>query len=86
MEINCQCLLFGTDPGADPGASQQVIISQCHVLTPGRHVGAEDIEDGGEAFEVKVARLVAEWNGQFVEFAKLETAIRANLKSLNFNP
>ena len=31
-------------------------------------------------------RLVAELNAQFAESAKLEAAIRANLKSLNFMP
>jgi type I restriction enzyme M protein len=28
-----------------------------HVLTPGRYVGAADIEDDGERFEVKMQRL-----------------------------
>ena len=37
--------------------------------------------------EVKVSwRLVAELESQFAESAKLEAAIRANLKSLNINP
>jgi type I restriction enzyme M protein len=35
-------------------------------------------------FEEKMPRLVAELNGQFVESAKLEAAIRANLKGLGF--
>jgi len=54
------------------------------VLTPGRYVGAEAVEDDGEPFEVKMARLVTELNSQFAESAKLETAIRANLKGLGY--
>ncbi|MHB1101078.1 MAG: SAM-dependent DNA methyltransferase, partial [Burkholderiales bacterium] len=53
-----------------------------YVLTPGRYVGAEEVEDDGEPFEEKMARLVVELNGQFAESAKLETAIRQNLEGL----
>jgi type I restriction enzyme M protein len=35
------------------------------VLTPGRYVGAEDIEDEGVPFEEKMARLVKELSAQF---------------------
>jgi type I restriction enzyme M protein len=55
-----------------------------HVLTPGRYVGAADIEDDGEPFEQKMTRLVAELNGQFAESAKLEKAIKTNLKGLGY--
>ncbi len=60
------------------------IASHGHVLTPGRYVGAEKVEDDGEPFEEKMARLVAELNGQFIESAKLETAIRANMGGLGY--
>lgn len=53
-----------------------------HVLTPGRYVGAEDIEDDGEAFEQKVNRLTAKLKEQFAESAKLERTIRDNLEAL----
>jgi len=56
------------------------------VLTPGRFVGAEAVEDDGEPFEEKMSRLVAELEGQFAESAILEQAIRANLRSLNLKP
>lgn len=55
-----------------------------HVLTPGRYVGAEDVVGDGEPFEEKMARLVAELNGQFAESAKLEAAIKANLGGLGY--
>jgi type I restriction enzyme M protein len=35
-------------------------------------------------FEEKMPRLVAELNAQFAESAKLETAIRNNLKGLGY--
>jgi len=53
-------------------------------LTPGRYVGAEEVEADGEPFEEKIARLVAELEGQFTESAKLEKAIKKNLKGLGY--
>lgn len=52
------------------------------VLTPGRYVGAEDVEEDAEGFEVKMKRLVGELEGQFAEGARLEKVIRANLSRL----
>jgi len=57
-----------------------------HVLTPGRYVGAEEVEDDGEPFEEKMAHLVAELNGQFAESAKLEQAIKVNMGGLGYGP
>jgi type I restriction enzyme M protein len=79
----------GTTPYADsPGfcksATTAEIAAHGYVLTPGRYVGAEEVEDDGEPFEEKMPRLVAELNAQFAESAKLEAAIRANLKGLGF--
>ena len=54
------------------------------VLTPGRYVGAEEVEDDGEPFEEKMSRLVAELHAQFAESAKLEQAIKANLSGLGY--
>jgi type I restriction enzyme M protein len=53
-----------------------------YVLTPGRYVGAEEVEDDAEPFAEKMQRLVSELNSQFAESAKLELAIRANLEGL----
>ena len=55
-----------------------------HILTPGRYVGAGEVEDDGEPFEEKMARLVAEMRGQFEESAKLEEAIKTNLKGIGY--
>ncbi|MBI5648219.1 MAG: SAM-dependent DNA methyltransferase [Ignavibacteriae bacterium] len=71
-------------PGFCKSATTSEIAAHGHVLTPGRYVGAEDVEDDGEPFEEKMARLVAELNDQFVESAKLEKAIKANLRELGY--
>jgi type I restriction enzyme M protein len=55
-----------------------------HVLTPGRFVGAEEIEDDGEPFEEKMKRLTAQFKEQCAEGAKLDKAIWANLKGLGY--
>src|SRR5581483_11871192 len=55
-----------------------------HVLTPGRYVGAEAVEDDGEPFEQKMQRLVATLCEQQAEAAKLDAAIAANLKELGY--
>jgi type I restriction enzyme M protein len=54
------------------------------VLTPGRYVGAEEVDDDGEMFEEKMPRLVAELHAQFAESEKLVQAIKANLKGLGY--
>ena len=54
-----------------------------YVLTPGRYVGAAEMEDDGEPFEQKMKRLTETLETQFAESAKLEKAIRQNLKSLS---
>ena len=55
-----------------------------HVLTPGRYVGAEAVEDDGEPFEDKMKRLTATLREQQAESAKLDAAIAANLKELGY--
>jgi type I restriction enzyme M protein len=55
-----------------------------HVLTPGRYVGAEPVEDDGEPFEEKMRRLSATLRAQQAEAATLDAAIAANLKELGY--
>ena len=71
-------------PGFCKSATTEEIATHGHVLTPGRYVGAEEIEDDGEPFEEKMARLVAELGEQFDVSAKLEEAIEKNLKGLGY--
>ena len=41
-------------------------------------------KDDGDPFEEKMPRLVAELSGQFAESAKLEQAIKTNLRELGY--
>ena len=71
-------------PGFCKSASTSEIASNGFVLTPGRFVGAEDFEDEGDPFEVKMPKLVEEINEQFILSAKLESEIKSNLKRLGY--
>lgn len=55
-----------------------------YILTPGRYVGIEEIEDDGEPFEEKMARLTAELAEQFAKSRKLEEEIRKNLRGIGY--
>jgi outer membrane translocation and assembly module TamA len=65
-------------------ATTAEIAAHGHVLTPGRYVGAEEVEDDGDPFEEKMPRLVAELHAQFAESAKLEKQIKERLTILGF--
>ena len=71
-------------PGFCKSATTAEIAAHGYVLTPGRYVGAEAIEDDGEPFEEKMPRLVAELQAQFAESEKLSHTIRDNLTKLGF--
>ena len=69
-------------PGFCKSATAEEIVGHRHVLAPGRYVGAAEIEDDGEPFEEKMARLTVKLEEQFQESARLEAAIRRNLQEL----
>ena len=71
-------------PGYCKSATIEEIAAHGYVLTSGRYVGAEEMEDDGEPFEERMRRLVAKVEEQFKESAKLERAIRVNLKGLGY--
>jgi len=71
-------------PGFCKSATQADITAHGHVLTPGRYVGAEAVEDDDEPFPDKMRRLTAQLEEQFSEGARLEQAIRANLRGLGY--
>lgn len=52
------------------------------VLTPGRYVGAEEIDNDTEPFEEKIKRLTARLEEQFAETAELESTIRKALRGV----
>ena len=50
-----------------------------HVLTPGRYVGAEEVEDDSEPFETRFPKLVAKLEAQFAEGRAIEARLRKGL-------
>lgn len=71
-------------PGFCKSVPTDEIKEHGYVLTPGRYVGAEEVEDEGEPFEEKMPRLVSQLNEQFAKSAELEKMIKINLKKLGY--
>lgn len=71
-------------PGFCKAAKLEDIQGHGFVLTPGRYVGAEAVEEDDEPFGEKMKRLVGMLNEQFAESARLEKVIKANLKGLGY--
>lgn len=72
-------------PGFAKVATLEEIKEHDYVLTPGRYVGSEEVEEDDEAFEEKMKRLTAELNQQFAQSHELETKIKDNLKKIGYN-
>jgi len=71
-------------PGFCKSATRDEVAANGYVLTPGRYVGAEEIEDDGEPFDEKMKRLTAELGQQMQESSRLDDEIRKNLKGLGY--
>lgn len=65
-------------------ASLDEIRKHEHILTPGRYVGAEDVEEDMEQFDEKMRKLTTELKEQFKKSKELEEEIKKNLGSLGF--
>lgn len=66
-------------PGFCRSVETEEIAGHGYVLTPGRYVGAEDVEDDGEPFEEKIARLKEELQVHFAESNRLQEQIKNKL-------
>jgi type I restriction enzyme M protein len=75
---------YANIPGFCKSAKREEVAAHDFVLTPGRYVGAEDVEEDGEPFDAKMKRLVAELEAQLAEGAALDAEIRKNLRSLGY--
>jgi type I restriction enzyme M protein len=69
-------------PGFCKAATLDEIQSHDYVLTPGRYVGAEDLEEDDEPFEEKLARLRARLANEMHESERLDEVIRKRLGEL----
>ena len=69
-------------PGFARVATLGEIVEHGYVLTPGRYVGSEAVEEDDEAFAEKMERLTTELNEQFVKSHELEAKIKENLSCI----
>lgn len=71
-----------------PGFCRSVPLAEIaqhgHVLTPGRYVGAEAVEDDDEAFEDKMRKLTEKLGEQMAKGAELDALIRQKLGGLGY--
>ncbi len=75
---------YADKPGWWKAASLDEIKTHNYVLTPGRYVGAEDVEDDGVPFEEKMADLSATLHQQFNQADELTATIKQNLEALGY--
>ena len=69
-------------PGFCKSASLEEVEANNFVLTPGRYVGAEDLEDDGIPFEEKVATITSSLSDQFAKSHELQERIKSNLAKI----
>lgn len=71
-----------------PGFCRSVTLAEIaehgHVLTPGRYVGAEEVEGDDEAFAEKMQRLTQQLGEQMEKGAELDQLIRRKLGGLGY--
>ncbi len=77
---------YEDEPGFCRSVSTEEIRANQFVLTPGRFVGAEDVEEVGEPFEDRMKGLVATLEEQFARGAALEKVIRKSLLEFGYEP
>ena len=65
-------------------ANMDEIKDNDYILTPGRYVGIEDVEDDGEPFEEKMERLTKTLSEQFARSRELEEEIRKQLGGIGY--
>ncbi|MBU4071845.1 MAG: SAM-dependent methyltransferase, partial [Candidatus Thermoplasmatota archaeon] len=71
-------------PGFCKAASIEEVRKHGHVLTPGRYVGAEAVEDDGVPFDEKMTVLTKQLSEQMAEGEKLDKEIKKNLNVLGY--
>jgi type I restriction enzyme M protein len=75
-------LAYADVPGFCKSATLAEIKANDYALTPGRYVGATDVQDDGEPIEEKIERLTRDLFAQFAESSRLEKIVREQLGSL----
>lgn len=72
-------------PGFCRSVKLEEIAQHGHVLTPGRYVGAEEVEDDDEAFAEKMQKLTEKLGEQMAKGAELDAVIRQKLAGLGYD-
>ena len=67
-----------------PMATLAEIEQHGYALTPGRYVGATDVEDDDEAFEEQMAKLTGELSALFNRGVELEAEIKTNMGRIGY--
>lgn len=65
-------------------ASIEEVRGHEYILTPGRYVGIEEVEDDGEPFDEKMTRLTGELAEMFAKSHKLEEEIKKRLGAIGY--
>ena len=81
---NAEAGEYADVPGFCKSAILEEIQTQNYILTPGRYVGIEDIEDIGIPFEKQMEQLSAKLHEQLTESERLGTTIKKNLEALGY--
>ena len=76
--------IYEDQAGFCKSASLDEIKANDYVLTPGRYVGAAELEDDGIPFEHKMAELTQTLYEQMAESEKLDAVIKQNLAGLGY--
>ena len=83
-QANTQVCAYKDIPGFCKSATTDDIRGHNYILTPGRYVGAAEVEDDGEPFEEKMAKLTAALREQTEQAKKLDQLIWANLEDIGY--
>ncbi|MCA9325602.1 SAM-dependent DNA methyltransferase [Candidatus Saccharibacteria bacterium] len=70
-------------PGFAKVAKLAEVKEHDYVLTPGRYVGSEEVEEDDEVFTDKMQRLTIELNAQFAKSHELEEKIKESLRKID---
>lgn len=84
VEADASITTYEDVPGFCRSVPLAEIAQHGHVLTPGRYVGAEEVEDDDEAFAEKMQKLTEKLGEQMAKGAELDALIRQKLGGLGY--
>jgi len=85
LDVDGKIVEYTDVPGFCRSVTLAEIAEHGHVLTPGRYVGAEAVEEDGEAFADKMQNLTALLGEQLAKGRELDQLIRQKLGGLGYD-